>query len=547
MKRYLKTFVALLSILALTTLVSLSTAGANVSASPLNPAIVRTLNGAVKGIVNSNNRQFLGIPYAAPPVGNLRWKAPQPAASWSGVRDATQFGSACLQVGSVLTGVPAQGVTGSENCLFLNVYTPNPARVNLPVMVWIHGGGFTGGTGNVYDPSVIAEKGNVIVVTINYRLSSLGFLALPGLSAENRLGTSGNYGLEDQQAALRWVKANIRNFGGNGHNVTIFGESAGGASVCQQIASPFARGLFQRAITESGPCANPAATLATSQSNGTGFAASLGCSGSNSAVVACMRALNPATVIAAATANPNRLPLTFSPNVDGVILPQQVKAAITDGEFNHVPVMEGTNRNEDTIFVLAQISASGKAIPLTAAQVQATIQAQFGSNAAQVLAHYPLNGSVSPDQTLANLVTDSRFACPAQTADTLFAQKTPTFAYEFSDPNPFELLQVGTTPPDFDLGDAHATEITYVFQGMLGGTTIPLTAAQQRLSDQMIHYWTTFAATGNPNSFRTPFWPLNRTHSDLFQSLTSAGHGPHPISTFSSEHQCAFWSATLGI
>jgi para-nitrobenzyl esterase len=259
-----------------------------------------------------------------------------------------------------------------------------------------------------------------------------------------------------------------------------------------------------------------------------------------------MRNLPSSTIIEAATANPNHLPLVLSPNVDGVILPQQVETAISSGEFNHVPVMEGTNLNEDTIFVLAQISATGKAIPITAAQYQAIVQGMFGSNAAQVLAHYPVTSTVSPDQALANLVTDARFSCPAQTADTLLSTRTLTFAYEFSDVNPFELLSVGTTPPDFVLGDAHATELTYVFQGMLGGVTIPLTQAQLTLSNQMIHYWTTFATTGNPNSFRTPFWPLNRPGSDLFQSLTSAGNGPHPISTFSSEHQCGFWTS-LGI
>ncbi|HET8846084.1 MAG TPA: carboxylesterase family protein [Ktedonobacteraceae bacterium] len=546
MKRYFKVLATLLSIFAVTALASLALDIANVNATSRASAVVKTLSGAVRGIVNNDTRQFLGIPYAAPPTGNLRWKAPQPLASWTGVRDATKFGSVCLQVGSPLTGVPEQGVVGNEDCLFLNVYTPAVVQSHLPVMVWIHGGGFTGGTGNVYDPGVIVKKGHVIVVTINYRLSSLGYLALPGLSAETRLGSSGNYGLQDQQAALQWVRANIARFGGNAGNVTIFGESAGGASVCEQIVSPFARGLFQRAITESGPCANPAPTLTASSANGAAFAASLGCSGTASAVVACMRALPPATVIAVATANPNRLTLTFSPNIDGVILPQQVRGALSSGKYNHVPVIEGTNRNEDTIFVLAQISATGKAIPLTAEQYQTTVQRMFGTNAPQVLAQYPVTSSVSPDQALANLVTDARFACPANTANTLFSAGTFTFAYEFSDPNPFQLLQVGTTPPDFELGDAHADEITYVFQGMLGGTTIPLTPAQLALSDQIIRYWTTFAATGNPNSFKTPFWPLYHARTHLVQALTSAGYGSRPISQFSKEHLCSFW-ATLGI
>ena len=538
MKRYLGLFVVLLSLFSLTMVAATPTASA-----AFDHSIVRTMNGAVKGMVSSSNRQFLGIPFAAPPVGNLRWQAPQPPASWSGVRDATKFGSICTQFGSPLTGVPQPGVDGSENCLFLNVYTPNPARGHLPVMVWIHGGGFTGGAGSLYDPSVIVEKGQTIVVTINYRLGPLGYLALPGLSAENAKGSSGNYGLEDQQAALRWVRANIAQFGGNPFNLTIFGESAGGASVCDQIASPLAAGLFQKGITESGPCAVRTQMLATSQANGTAFAKSLGCS---VATVACMRSLSAGALVTAATINPSRLPLSFSPNVDGVVLPQAVKDALISGKYNHVPVLEGTNLNEDSIFLLAQIGATGVAVPLTTAQYTATLQAVFGGNAAQVLARYPVTSAVSPDQAFVNVITDARFACPAQTADTLFSAGTLTYAYEFSDPNPFELLQLPVTPPDFSLGDAHATELTYVFQGKLGGVTIPLTRAQLRLSNQIIRYWTTFAAFGTPSSFRTPFWPLNRARSDLFQSLTSAGDGPHPIANFSSEHQCSFW-ATLGI
>jgi len=537
MKRYLGLFVALLSLFSLTIFAATPAAAAP------DPSIVRTANGLVKGIITSTTRQFLGIPYAAPPVGNLRWKAPQPPASWSKIRDATHFGGICTQVGTPLTGVSQPGVDGSEDCLYLNVYTPNPPRGHLPVMVWIHGGGFVGGAANLYDPSVIAEQGPAIVVTINYRLGPLGFLALPGLSAEDARGTSGNYGLADQQAALRWVRANIVRFGGDPVNVTIFGESAGGASVCDQIASPYAAGLFQRGITESGPCAGRAQTLVTSQANGTAFAKSLGCSTES---VSCMRSLPASTLVTAATLNPNRLPLSFSPNVDGVILPQSVEDALASGQYNHVPVLEGTNLNEDTVFVLAQISATGVPIPLTAAQYAATLQATFGSAAAQVLAHYPVTSSVSPDQALANAVTDSRFACPAHTADTLFSAGTPTYAYEFSDPNPFELIQLPFTPPDFTLGDAHATELTYVFQGRLGGVTIPLTPAQLELSNQMIDYWTAFAATGDPNSFTTPSWPLHHAQSDLFQSLTSAGNGSHPISTFAVEHQCSFW-ATLGI
>ena len=208
--------------------------------------VAGTANGAVRGLANGAVDEFLGIPYAAPPVGALRWQPPQPAASWSGVRDATRFAPHCPQSPSPF-GQPST----SEDCLFLNVFTPRHqhAGSHFPVMVWIHGGALVTGESNDYDPTALAEDG-VTVVTINYRLGALGFLAHPALADAN--GQSGDYGLMDQQAALRWVRCNIASFGGNPRNVTIFGESAGGLSTLSQVASPQARGLFERAIVESG-------------------------------------------------------------------------------------------------------------------------------------------------------------------------------------------------------------------------------------------------------------------------------------------------------
>src|SRR6516162_5507008 len=247
------------------------TAAARAPAWPA-PLVVRTDKGAVRGVRASGAREFFGIPYAAPPVGALRWRPPRPAARWTGIRNATWPGPACAQTGSIATGVITTST--SENCLYLNVYTPTViGRGGLPVMVWIHGGGFTGGEGSIYDASKLAAKGHVIVVTINYRLGAFGFLALAGLDGQ---GASGDYGLMDQQAALRWAHRNARAFGGNPRDVTEFGESAGAASVCDNMASPAAAGLFARAIAESGCLLGGPSRQAAEAAGGT-FAARLGC------------------------------------------------------------------------------------------------------------------------------------------------------------------------------------------------------------------------------------------------------------------------------
>jgi para-nitrobenzyl esterase len=533
LKRYPLILVMLLNVFSLTLLASMT-----LGARSFDPTIVQTVNGTIKGLVTSTTRQFLGIPYAAPPVGNLRWRAPQPVTSWQGTRSATTFGNICTQA-------QGQTVIGSEDCLYLNVYTPAVLEANLPVMVWIHGGAFVSGAGSQYDPTALVTRGNVIVVTINYRLGSFGFLALPGLSNEVRSGSSGNYGLLDQQAALHWVRANIARFGGNTNNVTLFGESAGGAAVCDQIASPQIGGFFQKAITESGPCeaANIATpTLAAARTTGSTFATSVGCTGANRAIVACLRDTPASTLVAHTNASARM----FAPNVDGSILPRSVKSALALGLFNHVPIIEGSNRNEGDLFTFLLVFATGKAVPLTDAQYTGLLEQLFGSNAATVQAQYPVSKYGSADEAYANMLTDFGYTCPGRTADRLLSTQVPTFAYEFNDPNP---PGIPIKPPDFTIGDYHSSELQYIFQGgvasLITGTIIPLNTAETALSDQMIDYWTTFALTGNPNSNRTPHWPLYRNQADQFQSLTSAGNGPGPITTFASEHQCGFWQ-TLG-
>ncbi len=377
-----------------------------------SPLVVQTDKGAVRGTLSGGVREFLGIPYAAPPVGALRWRAPRPAAPWAGVRDATSPGKLCAQFGSPGSGNP--NTSTNEDCLYLNVDTPRTVRGRLPVMVWIHGGGFTGGAGSIYDGKVIAEQGNVIVVTINYRLGAFGFLALPSLDAESP-GLSGDYGLEDQQAALRWVQRNSVAFGGNPRNVTIFGESAGGAAVCENMTSPTAAGLFQRVIAESG-CLGETSGRPAAEQNGAAFAGRLGCNDAATAA-ACLRGKSASDVLTAGASG------AWSPVVGGAVLPLPPAQALASGRYDHVPLLQGTNHDEGRLFAGLRFDASGA--PLTAAHYPAVIQAQVGAaNAPMVLDAYPLSSRRAAGSTATSSATRTRWTTLGCRSASRSAQRT---------------------------------------------------------------------------------------------------------------------------
>ena len=485
------------------------------------PLVVRTDKGAVRGSYAGSAREFLGIPYAAPPTGALRWQPPQPAARWTGIRNATSPGSNCAQTGSLATGVITTST--AEDCLYLNVYTPKAAHGHLPVMVWIHGGGFTGGAGSIYDGSVMAPKGNVIVVTINYRLSAFGFLALPGQGG-------GDYGLMDQQAALRWVQRNARAFGGDPRNVTEFGESAGAASVCDNMASPTAAGLFTRAIAESG-CLLAAPSRPTADAQGAALAAKLGCA-DPATQLACLRAKRAAGILQAESG------MSWAPIAGSPVLPLQAAAAFAAGRYAHVPLIQGTNHDEGRFF--AAVLFDGFGHPLTAAQYPGLIQGEFGAGAPAILAQYPLSAYASPDLAFSAVFTDALFSCPALQADRL-TMRSGVYAYEFSDPSPPDDL-IGLTLT-FPLGAAHSTELQYVFQRIPYLDTLPpFTPAQLALSNQMIAYWTRFAATGNPTTSGAPFWPRFTAVHPSVQELLPNGTYAESSAQFSAAHKCGFWS-----
>ena len=485
--------------------------------------IVRIDGGLVRGADAAGVRSFLGLPYAAPPTGNLRWRAPQPA-SWSGVRDATQFGPGCPQATMGNPFLPPGKI--SEDCLNLNVYTP-AARpgADRPVLVWIHGGGLVQDGGRNYDGTKLAAAG-AVVVTINYRLGALGFLAHPALASH---GAAGNYGLMDQQAALRWVQRNIARFGGDPRNVTIAGQSAGGLSVLAQLDSPGARGLFQRAIVESGTYALTQQPLAAAEADGQTFATKAGCASTVSArdMAACLRSLPVSTILA------NENPVGYTPDVDGAVLTQSIKTALARGQFNRVPVVIGTNHDEYRLFVAVIQFLGGR---VTAANYQSMIASTFSLTpaiASKVAAQYPLGRYPSPAVALGAVGTDAIFACHALTAEESLARYVPTYAYEFNDENAPELF---LPPAGFPYGAAHASELQYLFDQTAVSQPASLSAAQQQLAAAMKQDWTSLARTGIPAAG----WP--RFTGTSQQMLSLVPPAPQVETDFAAQHHCAFWA-----
>jgi para-nitrobenzyl esterase len=467
--------------------------------------MVRTGDGAVQGMTVGTVNEFLGIPYAAPPTGDLRWRPPQPPARWQGVRDATQFAPSCPQPTSPF----APHGAFSEDCLYLNVYTPglhNGDGDGRPVLVWIHGGGLTEEGSSNYDGAKLAADG-AVVVTINYRLGALGFLAHPALASRPG-GPAGNYGLMDQQAALRWVQDNISQFGGNPDNVTIAGQSAGGLSVLAQLVSTGARGLFQRAIIESGAFALNQQPLAAAEAAGEAFAAQVGCPDQTAT---CLRSL-PVSTLVPPTPNFVGIPGV----VDGKVLTEPIGAALAAGRFAHVPVLNGTNHDEERLFVDGlHVTVSGGTFapipdePVGPDNYQANIAAVLGvsaDRAAAIAAEYPPSAypptmfSSSEDVALSALVGDANFACPALLVDQETSARVPTFAYEFNDdnaPQPY-------TPPGFITVATHESELPYLFDLPNAPYHPAPSPGQQTLAASMRAAWVNFAATGNPATAAIP-------------------------------------------
>ena len=429
--------------------------------------IVRIAGGSVRGAAVPGGYAFRGLPYAAPPVGNLRWRPPRPPADWKGIQDATQFAPSCPQPASPF----APPAPFSENCLYLNVSTPTLRRhARRPVLVWIHGGGFTEDASRNYDGSKLAADG-IVVVTINYRLGALGFLVHPAF-ASRRGGPAGNYGLMDQQAALRWVRDSIRRFGGDPHNVTIAGQSAGGVAVLAQLVSHSARGLFQRAIVQSGAFALRQQSLADAEAAGEAFAATAGCPDQTAR---CLRRLPVAALV-------SNFPGAAIPGViDGKVLTESIGTALAAGRFARVPILNGINHDEELIFTagLGVAVSGGRFVPvpapLTADSYQPDIAAVLGvspDRAAAIAAEYPLGAYPAPDVAFSTLVSDANFACPALQVDRWTSERVPTFAYQFNDDNaPSASRRPARCPPSRPTRPSSSTCLTSRTRRSLGRST----------------------------------------------------------------------------
>ncbi|MGW7102176.1 carboxylesterase/lipase family protein [Streptomyces sp. NPDC054838] len=529
------------------TVVLLSATAAPAAGAPVADPVVRTDHGLVRGVSHGSYATFDGIPYAAPPTGPLRWRTPAPAATWHGVRDAGTAAQRCVQMPTPGAGA----VVGSEDCLYLNVTTPAPAPApspagrKRPVLVWLHGGAFLGGSGSDYSTGQLAVRGDTVVVTVNYRLGIFGYFGHPGL------GSAEPFGLADQQAALRWVRANAERFGGDPGSVTLFGESAGALGVCAHLTSPTAVGLFQRAVLQSGSCLmsfprgalgpgtpayEPFASQHDVQTAGSAAARDLGCTaGGAEEALACLRGQSTERLATA------QLMQSFNrPAFENALLPVAPDRALASGRFQRVPVLQGTNQDEMRMFVGLTLAA----FPIRSeTDYRARLVDAFGPAAPAVEAQYPAAGHPTPALAWAAVLTDRSLTCTTLAAGRAIAAHAPglpLYGYEFSDPDAPVLTGLPANP-GFPYGAAHGFEMPFLFSSF--PTERPLTDAQRALSDRMVDYWTRFAHTGDPNTPDAPPWPALGSSSSRARSVQSLASGPggiHPVDA-GSAHHCPFW------
>ncbi len=540
-RRTLRLGIGLLTALGLT--VTLGVPGAKAAASP----VVQTGSGNVQGLIQNNVAKFLGIPYAAAPVGSLRWAPPQPAAAWSGTRAATTYGATCAQVTTL--GVFAGPANSNEDCLFANVFTPNlETTAKLPVIVWIHGGGNLDGESNDYDGTKMATVGNTVVVTFNYRLNLMGFLAVPSLDKEGH--AFGNYGLLDQQMMLKWVKQNIAGFGGDPDNVTLGGQSAGALDTGLAMLSPLASGLFQRGICQSFCPTGTLPTLTSAESTGEQFATAVGCGGRTGAAQAqCLRSVPASTVEAQAGTASGASPYVRGPMLDGTVLPVQPPIAWASGQFTHMPLINGNTQDEENFTLAIGEYFSSPPQPTTAAQYTSYVTQTYTSplypagTAAKVLKLYPLTDYPSAQVALDRVGTDPGI-CPEMALNKILAPQIPVYAYLFNDQSsPFYFPAL----PGFAPLAYHTADIQFLFPLYHGGQGTPakLTGQQAKLSDKLVTAWTRFAWTGNPNGLGNKPWPVfkaNAQKSDILlenvPTLTT-----ETATEFNITHNCNFWAS----
>jgi para-nitrobenzyl esterase len=502
------------------------------AADAATPVEVTIATGRVIGNQRGNEAAFFGIPFAEPPIGALRWRPPVARHAWSTPFDARALGNVCPQANVPAT--PDAARPRSEDCLSVNVWTPDLHPVAaLPVMVYVHGGNFdTGDNGEpLYDGRSLATDGNVVVVSINYRLGPLGFFAHALLDAEDTVHhVSGNYGFLDQILALEWVRDNARAFGGDPSNVTLFGESAGAMSVCGHLASPRSRGLFRRAILESGTCSilggtlrdGPDAPYESAESFGSRYVASLHCD-TQPDPIACMRAVSAADLMTAipTTSDFQMHMARFYPVIDGVVFPESpwLAATASPPRIADVPIVLGSNHDEANLFVIRMLVSNE-------ADYRAAADALFGAHAADAIAAYPLADFDAPKTAVSQMMTDLVFACPTRAlARSLASAGRRVWLYEFAGIPPLART--------FNLGSAHGMELPYVF-GIRDGT-FALHSSDLPLSIAIQGYWTRFADTGDPQASDSVPWPRYDAGTDAWLSLETNIHA----ASGDGAHRCA--------
>ncbi|MGZ3710789.1 MAG: carboxylesterase/lipase family protein [Bdellovibrionota bacterium] len=490
---------------------------------------VKTRQGIVHGSSFEGTVSFKGIPFAQPPLGELRWTAPQPIKGWSGVQEAADYGSPCLQTENMDADAK---VIGSEDCLSLNVWKPAKIDKPLPVMVFIYGGAFAWGSSSghtngidLYDGTYLSSHGPAVVVTFNYRVGALGFLTHPALAKD---GTSGNYGLMDQIAALHWVQENIAQFGGDASRVMIFGESAGAFSVLGLITSPQAKGLFSRALLESGSDIRD--TAARAEKIGSDFVTSANCD-RTADFAACLRALDKNEVMRVSSLylHGQGAKLIYAPHVDGKLIPDFPLRALRNGNYHHVPLIVGTNADEMTVLGIPII----KEKPFFNRQdYEAGLKQEFGEELGEkVIAEYGSPSTLTPFGLLREVFADNVFHCPAHEIAATMSAKQPGQVWRYVFAHSFHL--------DFTriLGAGHALELPYVFHNFVPWYSIQAPNWEEiALSEKMVSYWTRFAATGNPNGDGDFAWPAYSSETKYLEL-----ESPLTVKDSYRSKICDFW------
>ncbi|MHB8475689.1 MAG: carboxylesterase/lipase family protein [Steroidobacteraceae bacterium] len=509
---------------------------ATLAAESSDPLRVDTDTGVLRGSQGKGVREFKGIPFASPPTGALRFSPPVPQTRWAGMLDATRYKSPCPQV----SRYGQTDASDNEDCLYLNITVPaaraagRGAQHGRPVIVWIPGGAYVGGSADIYPLDYFSRSGDVVIVSINYRLGAFGFMAHPAFDPAH----NGSLGLEDQREALRWVKRNIGAFGGDAHNVTLAGESAGAASVCMQLIAPHeATGLFEKAIIQSIGCTIQLRSAEEAVQTGVKIARLVHCTDPATAV-ACLREKSVHELLEAQVTVGGTDLRAFGLGVGSISVPREGAEAFATGQFVKVPMINGGNSDEMGLYVAYEIQAGGA---ITRDNYVQRLRASYGENAVEVARRYPLSADLSAADAVGRAESDFMPGGPLnnclylETAR-LASRFVPVYEFEFADPGAPSVMP----KPGLETGAVHSAELLYFyphisFNSRIDGPDLP--PRSQPLSHQMIAYWSQFARTGHPSVRGLAAWPAYRSPRDVMR--LEPGH----VGTFDAAqaHQCRFW------